>query len=98
MFGLIVIFFCMGMGWVYYYYYYGFVRGDKDVLFKKCIFELLLCYMIKNGYLMLFYEVDVVISYYDFLLLLSDLFGWYSIENMNVLLKDNIWVIKVIIK
>ena len=49
--GLTATPFRMGMGWVYHHHYHGFVRGDKDAPFKKCIFELPLRYMIKNGYL-----------------------------------------------
>lgn len=96
--GLTATPFRMGMGWVYHHHYHGFVRGDKDAPFKKCIFELPLRYMIKNGYLTPPHEVDAAISHYDFSSLPSDSFGRYSIENMNALLKDNTRATKAIIK
>ena len=96
--GLTATPFRMGMGWVYHHHYHGFVRGDKDAPFKKCIFELPLRYMIKNGYLTPPHEVDAAISHYDFSSLPSDSFGRYGIENMNALLKDSTRATKAIIK
>ncbi|WP_421419514.1 DEAD/DEAH box helicase family protein [Pseudoalteromonas lipolytica] len=96
--GLTATPFRMGMGWVYHHHYHGFVRGDKDAPFKKCIFELPLRYMIKHGYLTSPHEVDAAISHYDFSSLPSDSFGRYSAENMNALLKDNTRATKAIIE
>ncbi|WP_065979371.1 DEAD/DEAH box helicase [Pseudoalteromonas lipolytica] len=96
--GLTATPFRMGMGWVYHHHYHGFVRGDKDAPFKKCIFELPLRYMIKHGYLTPPHEVDAAISHYDFSSLPSDSFGRYSAENMNALLKDNTRATKAIIE
>ncbi len=96
--GLTATPFRMGMGWVYHHHYHGFVRGNKDAPFKKCIFELPLRYMIKHGYLTPPHEVDAAISHYDFSSLPSDSFGRYSAENMNALLKDNTRATKAIIE
>ncbi|AXV64921.1 DEAD/DEAH box helicase [Pseudoalteromonas lipolytica] len=96
--GLTATPFRMGMGWVYHHHYHGFVRGDKDAPFKKCIFELPLRYMIKHGYLTPPHEVDAAISHYDFSSLPCDSFGRYSAENMNALLKDNTRATKAIIE
>ncbi|CAM4257439.1 DEAD/DEAH box helicase [Pseudoalteromonas byunsanensis] len=76
----------LGMGWIYQNHYHGFVRGTSESPFKRCIYELPLRYMIKNGYLTPPKEVDPAVSHYNFSSLKSDQFGRYSQEDMNTLL------------
>ncbi len=79
----------LGLGWIYHHHYHGFVRGNKESPFKRCIFELPLRYMIKHNYLTPPKEVDAAISHYDFSSLISNAFGQYSNEDMNALLKKS---------
>ncbi len=73
-------------GWIYQYHYHGFARGTSESPFKRCIYELPLRYMIKNGYLTPPKEVNPAVSHYDFSSLNSDQYGRYSQEDMNTLL------------
>ena len=49
--GLTATPFRLGKGWIYQFHYHGMVRGDEKALFRDCIYELPLRYMIKHGYL-----------------------------------------------
>lgn len=42
------------------------VRGDENALFRDCIYELPLRYMIKNGYLTPPERLDMPVVQYDF--------------------------------
>jgi DNA repair protein RadD len=56
----------LGLGWIYNFHYKGKMRSDQDRFFKKCIYELPLSYMIKNGYLTPPIKVDAPVACYDF--------------------------------
>ncbi len=64
--GLTATPFRLGSGWIYEQHYYGFVRSSESRLFKKCIYELPLRQMIKEGYLTQPILFDAAIAHYDF--------------------------------
>jgi DNA repair protein RadD len=41
----------LGSGWIYQHHYHGYTRPSTSSFFKKCIYELPLQHMVKNGYL-----------------------------------------------
>lgn len=65
----------LGTGWIYQSHYHGFTRGVEDVFFKRCIYELPLQHMVKNGYLTPPIHYDAAIAHYDFSLLTESLDG-----------------------
>lgn len=56
----------LGLGWIYEQSYSGEVKSQKRRFFKKCVFELPLSYMIKNGFLTVPVKVDIPVTSYDF--------------------------------
>ncbi|MBW7984655.1 DEAD/DEAH box helicase [Enterobacillus tribolii] len=56
----------LGKGWIYQFHYHGIVRGDANTLFRDCIYELPLRYMIKNGFLVPPERLDMPVVQYDF--------------------------------
>ena len=64
----------MGSGWIYHEHYHGFVRGSEDSVFKKCIYELPLRYMIKHEFLTPPNMLDAAINHYDFSAISTDSF------------------------
>ncbi|MCZ2722285.1 DEAD/DEAH box helicase [Marinomonas sp. 15G1-11] len=64
--GLTATPFRLGSGWIYEQHYYGFVRSAETKFFKKCIYELPLRQMIKEGYLTKPILFDAAIAHYDF--------------------------------
>ena len=73
--GLTATPFRLGTGWIYQHHYYGFARPENNCFFKKCIFELPLRYMVKNGYLTPPIHYDAAVAHYDFSLLAESLDG-----------------------
>jgi len=53
-------------GWIYQQHYHGYVRGQADAFFKKCIYELPLRYLISKGYLTQPLLVDAPAARYQF--------------------------------
>lgn len=76
----------MGIGWIYKYHYHGIKRTDETRPFEKCIYELPLSFMLKNGYLTQPTFVDAPIAQYDFSALTSNAQGEYNSEQVNELL------------
>ncbi|MGR0279623.1 DEAD/DEAH box helicase [Marinomonas dokdonensis] len=67
-------------GWIYQQHYHGYCRGQMEdakqaAFFKKCIFELPLQHMVKQGYLTPPVHYDAAIAHYDFSLLTESLDG-----------------------
>ncbi len=56
----------MGLGWIYEYSQTGEIKTDKPRLFKQCVYELPLSYMIKRKYLTTPVKVDIPVTCYDF--------------------------------
>jgi DNA repair protein RadD len=65
----------LGSGWIYQHHYHGYTRPCITSFFKKCIFELPLQHMVKNGYLTPPIHYDAAIAHYDFSLLTQSLDG-----------------------
>ncbi len=56
----------LGLGWIYEYSHKGEIKTEEQRFFKKCVFELPLDYMIKNGYLTRPIKIDIPVTSYDF--------------------------------
>lgn len=73
----------LGQGWIYQYHYHGMVRGDDQALFRDCIYELPLRYMIKHGYLTPPERLDMPVVQYDFSRLQTQGDGLFSEAALN---------------
>lgn len=58
-------------GWIYELHHRGELKSKEPRFFKKCIYELSLRYMIKNGYLTPPVQIDSPVACYDFQSLLE---------------------------
>ena len=76
----------MGLGWIYRYHYHGFSRATEPRPFDRCIYELPLGYMIKNGFLPPPKMVDATVAHYDFSSLTANSAGHYNEREVNSLL------------
>lgn len=56
----------LGLGWIYEIAFSGEVKSRKKRFFRRCVFELPLTYMIKQGYLTVPVKVDIPVTCYDF--------------------------------
>lgn len=65
------------------------VRGDENALFRDCIYELPLRYMIKNGYLTPPERLDMPVVQYDFSRLRAQSNGLFSEADLNHELKNS---------
>lgn len=77
----------LGKGWIYHYHYHGMIRGDEHSLFRDCIYELPLRYMIKHGFLVPPERLDMPIVKYDFSKLAARSNGLFSEIDLNRELK-----------
>ncbi|EAQ63695.1 putative helicase [Marinomonas sp. MED121] len=84
--GLTATPFRLGFGWIYQNHYHGFNRSQKETVFKKCIYELPLRYMIKHGFLTPPTVHDATIANYDFSALETNAFGNASEKDLNHLI------------
>ena len=85
--GLTATPFRLGKGWIYQFHYHGMVRGDEKALFRDCIYELPLRYMIKHGYLTPPERLDMPVVQYDFSRLQPQSNGLFSEADLNLELK-----------
>lgn len=85
--GLTATPFRLGKGWIYHFHYHGMVRGDDKALFRDCIYELPLRYMIKHGYLTPPERLDMPVVQYDFSRLQAQSNGLFSEADLNRELK-----------
>ncbi|MEE1674012.1 DEAD/DEAH box helicase [Agarivorans aestuarii] len=53
-------------GWIYQQHYHGYVRGNAEAWFKKCIYELPMRHLISKGYLTKPLVVDAPAARYQF--------------------------------
>ena len=81
--GLTATPFRLGKGWIYQFHYHGMVRGDEKALFRDCIYELPLRYMIKHGYLTPPERLDMPVVQYDFSRLQAQSNGLFSEADLN---------------
>ncbi|WP_437213860.1 DEAD/DEAH box helicase [Pectobacterium sp. LFLA-215] len=77
----------LGKGWIYQYHYHGMIRGDEHCLFRDCIYELPLRYMIKHGFLVPPDRLDMPVVQYDFSKLVARSNGLFSEADLNLELK-----------
>ncbi|WP_113631843.1 DEAD/DEAH box helicase [Pectobacterium peruviense] len=77
----------LGKGWIYQYHYHGMMRGDERCLFRDCIYELPLRYMIKHGFLVPPDRLDMPVVQYDFSKLVARSNGLFSEADLNLELK-----------
>lgn len=88
----------LGFGWIYQYHYRGILRSSEERFFKKCIYELSLSYMIKNGYLTPPLRIDSPVACYDFSSLkLHGAGKSFAISEIENVLKDQKRVTPVIV-
>lgn len=86
--GLTATPFRLGKGWIYHFHYHGMVRGDEKALFRDCIYELPLRYMIKHGFLVEPERLDMPVVQYDFSRLTAQANGLFSEADLNRELKQ----------
>ncbi|MGJ0190826.1 DEAD/DEAH box helicase [Pantoea sp. RRHST58] len=86
--GLTATPFRLGKGWIYHFHYHGMVRGDEKALFRDCIYELPLRYMIKHGFLVTPERLDMPVVQYDFSRLTAQANGLFSEADLNRELKQ----------
>ncbi|PVZ85785.1 ATP-dependent helicase [Serratia sp. S1B] len=87
----------LGKGWIYQYHYHGIIRGDSNSLFRDCIYELPLRYMIKHSFLVPPERLDMPIVQYDFSQLATRSHGLFSEVDLNRELKKQQRVTPLII-
>ncbi|WAT01686.1 DEAD/DEAH box helicase [Rouxiella chamberiensis] len=73
----------LGKGWIYQYHYQGIVRGDEKSLFRDCIYELPLRYMIKHQFLVPPERLDMPVVQYDFSRLQPNSSGLFAEADLN---------------
>jgi DNA repair protein RadD len=78
----------LGKGWIYQFHYHGMVRGNERALFRDCIYELPLRYMIKHGFLVPPERLDMPVVQYDFSRLTANENGLFSEADLNRELKQ----------
>ena len=79
----------LGLGWIYQYNHKGYLNTLEARLFKKCIFDLSLMFMIKNKYLTLPIKIDAPVACYDFSSLKREsATESFSKKNIDKLLKE----------
>ncbi|MGI2261521.1 DEAD/DEAH box helicase family protein [Shewanella sp. GXUN23E] len=79
----------LGIGWIYRHHYHGRVGNTEKPVFEKCIFELPLRPLIKNGYLTEPKVLDGLAAQYDFDLLTKDSHGQLTDTQINNLLSHS---------
>lgn len=88
----------LGSGWIYEFHQQKqIVRTKEERFFKKCIFELSIRYMIKNGFLTHPVQIDSPVACYDFSSLQLER-GRYAISEIEAVLKDQKRITPVIIQ
>jgi len=88
----------LSKGWIYQFHYHGMVRGDEKALFRDCIYELPLRYMIKHGFLVPPERLDMPVVQYDFSRLSAQANGLFSEADLNRELKQQQRVTPLIIQ
>lgn len=78
----------LGKGWIYQFHYHGITRGDGKSLFRDCIYELPLRYMIKHGFLVPPERLDMPVVQYDFSRLTSNSDGMFREADLDRELKQ----------
>ncbi|RYV01733.1 ATP-dependent helicase [Shewanella sp. OPT22] len=79
----------LGIGWIYRTHYHGKVGNTDNPVFEKCIFELPLRPLIKQGYLTPPKMLDGVSAQYDFSIISPNENGEYSEAKVNAILSSS---------
>jgi DNA repair protein RadD len=88
----------MGLGWIYQYHdQKKLQRTQEDRFFKKCLYELPLHFMIKNGFLTQPIKIDSPVACYDFSSLKLER-GRFIHAQIEEVLKDQKRITPLIIK
>lgn len=88
----------LGLGWIYNYNSHTQkLQTTEERFFKKCIYELTIGYMIKNGYLTRPIKIDSPVACYDFSSLKMHATG-YPLSQVEAVLKDQKRITPTIIK
>ncbi len=77
----------LGLGWIFEYSQTGERKTEQPRVFKQCVFELPLTYMIKNRYLTVPVKVDIPVTSYDFSEL-SEKDRMYTVAEVEEILKS----------
>jgi len=86
-------------GWIYNFNYQGYLCTTEPRLFEKCIFELTLAEMIRDGFLTQPVQIDAPVASYDFSSLkLHSGKNSFTLEEIEAILKDQARVTPVIIE
>lgn len=88
----------LGKGWIYQYHYHGMIRGDERALFRECIYELPLRYMIKHSYLVEPKRLDMPVLQYDFSQLAMSSSGLFNEHELNKCIKKQKRITPTIVK
>lgn len=76
----------LGIGWIYRFDYRGFVRSEQPRPFQRCIYEVPLHFMIKQGFLTPPNVIDAPVAQYDFSSLSASPQGLFPEKEVNQLL------------
>ncbi len=85
-------------GWIYQYHYHGYARSEEPCFFQRCIYELPLTFMVKNGYLTSPKRYNAAVAQYDFAQLPGYAQGHCSSNALNSLLNTHQRVTQSIIE
>ncbi|WP_081111925.1 DEAD/DEAH box helicase [Bdellovibrio bacteriovorus] len=88
----------LGLGWIYNYNVHTKTQSTtEDRFFKKCIYDLTISYMIKNGYLTRPIKIDSPVACYDFSSLKLNGTSFVTTQ-IEAILKDQMRITPLIIK
>ena len=76
-----------GLGWVYRFHSKGILRSEEPRFFEKCIFEISLKQMIREGYLTPPIKLDSPVAAYDFSELQLNTSREYNVKDIETVLK-----------
>ncbi|GAB3483001.1 DEAD/DEAH box helicase family protein [Marinomonas epiphytica] len=78
----------LGSGWIYQHHYHGFTRISDDqkenVFFSRCVYELPLQHMVKQGYLTKPIHYNAATAHYDFSQLDESLDGDQDVSDLEL--------------
>lgn len=87
----------LGLGWIYEFSQTGEIKTEQPRVFKQCVYELPLSYMIKNRYLTVPVKIDIPVTSYDFSEL-SEKGRMYTAAEVEEILKSQKRLTPLIIK
>ncbi|EPP22376.1 DEAD/DEAH box helicase [Vibrio fluvialis] len=79
----------LGMGWIYQYHTRGLVRSEEPRLFRDCIFELPIRYLLDEGFLTPARLIDAPVLSYDFSQIKPANTGRYKESEMDLVIEQS---------